>query len=69
MVFSSRRNALGALSGALTGSKIVLPSRWEAHFHLLGHLKAILGHLGAILGHRGVILGYLATILGHLRVI
>ena len=56
--------------------KVVLPSRRNAHFRILGHLRAILsylgfilGDLGAILGHLGAILGHLGAILGHLGVI
>ena len=50
MGFSSRRNAhfgYGADSGV---QKMVLPSRRNAHFRILAHLRAILGHLGGILG-------------------
>ena len=49
--------------------KVVLPSRRNAHFRILGHLKVILGYLGSILGHLGAILGHLGAILGHLGAI
>ena len=45
---------------------MVLPSRRNAHFHILRNLRAILGHLGGILGDLGAILGHLGGILGDL---
>ena len=53
----------------LWGVKMVLPSKRNAHFRMLGHLGAILGHLGGILRHLGVILRHLGAILGHLGAI
>ena len=50
----------------LLGSKIVLPSRRNAHFRMLGYLRGILSHLGGILGHLGAIMGASWVILGYL---
>ena len=44
--------------------KVVLPSRRNAHFRILGFLKVILDHLGGILGHLGAIPGPSWAILG-----
>ena len=49
--------------------KVVLPSRRNVHFRILGHLGLILGDLGDILGNLGAILGHLGAFLGHLGVI
>ena len=51
------------------GLKMVLPSRRNAHFRMLGYLRAILSHLGGILGHLGAILGASWVILGSSWVI
>ena len=83
MVFSSRPDAHFRFKWLKAGSKVVLSSRRNVHFHMTGYLRVILshlgdilgylgaiwGHLGAILGHLGTILGHLGGILGHLGVI
>ena len=75
--------AFKALRWLKADSKVVLLSRRNGHFHLLGRLSSILGYLGdflghlreswgsfgAIVGHLGVIFGHLGAILGHLGVI
>ena len=45
---------------------MVFPSRRNAHFRILGYLRAIVDHLGSIFGHLGAISGHLGAILGHL---
>ena len=48
------------------GSEVVLPSRRNAHFHILGHLGGIFGHLGGILASLGPSWAHLGATLEHL---